>query len=158
MHTNQRTLWAIALLALSTLFFGCASSVGVGDDSSDDGFVSVLISKSSSEAIKLAAISVFTAEGFKLESESAKNIRFSKAGNTATSLLYGTTMTTEGMTIEPVLTIDNLGGGFFKIDCEVQIIEHYGDNQSKKNWELHRNGKRAYQKLLDKTKDQAEGK
>ncbi len=154
----QRTVWALSLLLFATLFSGCASSVGITGDE-PNGFAYVEIQGSDPALIKAAAIEVFsTEEGFKVIRDTGNQVRFTKHGSKATTILYGTSFNTDSTTIEPELSIDTLNDGNHRLHCEVYVMEHMSDGQVKPGWRIVKNGHRGYMKLLNKVKAIAETK
>jgi hypothetical protein len=156
--TLQRSAWALCLILITALFTGCASTVGVSGDK-QVGFAYIDIVGADEALIKAAAIEVFTQdENFKVISEAGNQVRFTKDGTTSTKVFYGTTFNTDKMTIEPELSITTISGGTKRLHCEVYIMEHLNNGETKPGgWRLIKNGRRAYMKLLKEVKALAEG-
>lgn len=156
--TSKHSIWALCLIFITALFTGCASTVGVNDDK-PNGFAYVEIEGSDEALIKAAAIEVFSKEeGFKVISDSGNQVRFTKPGTKATTVLYGTSFNTDSTTIEPELSIVTHDNGNHRLHCEVYIMEHMKDGTVKPGWRIVKNGHRAYKKLLKKVKALAEAK
>ncbi|MFQ3224365.1 MAG: putative small secreted protein [Lentimonas sp.] len=158
----KRTILNLALtlsLALTaTLFSGCASTVGINDDQAN-GFAYVKIDGSDPALIKAAAIEVFSREeGFAVISDTGNQVRFTKHGSKATTILYGTSFNTDSTTIEPELSIVTLNDGNHRLHCEVYVIEHMNDGEVKPGWRIVKNGQRGYMKLLKRVKSLSEPK
>ncbi|MGB0416653.1 MAG: hypothetical protein ACPGKS_07380 [Coraliomargarita sp.] len=143
---------------ISALLCGCASSTaGTGVAKETKAFASATISDSSTETIDEAIREVFENDGFKFVSKNRSTYRFTKRGDKTTQVLYGSTWNTDFMSIEPEITVDDVGMGNFKLSCEVFIIEHttkeYSDGS---RHQLIRRGKKAYNDMLKRVKQKAE--
>ena len=156
--TSKNSIWALCLILVTALFTGCASTVGINDDE-PNGFAYVEVEGSDEALIKAAAIEVFAKEeGFKVISDSGNQVRFTKPGTKATTVLYGTSFNTDSTTIEPELSIATLNDGNHRLHCEVYVMEHMKDGQVKPGWRIVKNGRRGYMKLLKKVKAYSEAK
>jgi len=156
-HSKHST-WALCLILIAALLSACASTVGITDDQ-PNGFAYVEIEGSDPALIKAAAIEVFSAEeGFKVVNDLGNQVRFTKHGSKATTILYGTSFNTDSTTIEPELSIDTLNNGNHRLHCEVYIMEHMNDGDIKPGWRILKSGHRGYMKLLNKVKTIAEAK
>ena len=149
---------ALGLTFAATLISGCASSVGINDDK-PNGFAYIEIEGSDPALIKAAAIEVFSKqEGFKVVSDTGNQVRFTKRGTKATTILYGTSFNTDSTAIEPELSIVALDHGNHRLHCEVYVMEHMNDGEVKPGWRIVKNGRRGYMKLLKKVQDLSEAK
>ena len=158
MQHIRKSLWALSLIFITAFLAGCASTVGINDDK-PNGFAYVEIEGSDEALIKAAAIEVFSnEEGFKVISDTGNQVRFTKPGTKATTVLYGTSFNTASTTIEPELSIVTLNDGNHRLHCEVYVMEHMKDGEVKPGWRIVKNGHRAYKKLLKKVKALAEPK
>jgi len=156
--TPKHSIWALCLILITALLAGCASTVGITDDK-PNGFAYVEIEGSDQALIKAAAIEVFSQqEGFKVVSDSGNQVRFTKPGTKATTVLYGTSFNTDSTAIEPELSIVALDNGNHRLHCEVYVMEHMKDGTAKPGWRIVKNGQRGYKKLLKKVKALAEPK
>ena len=152
----KHSTWALCLIFITALLAGCASTVGITDDK-PNGYAYVEIEGSDEALIKAAAIEVFSQEeGFKVVSDGGNQVRFTKPGTKATTVLYGTSFNTDSTAIEPELSIVALDNGNHRLHCEVYVMEHMSDGQVKPGWRIVKNGKRGYMKLLKKIKSLAE--
>lgn len=147
---------ALAFLLVSTLFNGCASSVGLSSD--NDAFASATAHSDTSEKVLQKVKAAFIQSGFKIKSESDTFITFEKEGDKSTSILYGTSWNTEKMMIEPRVEIKSMGSNVYQLNCEVFIREYLPNNRTIAPWQVHQNGKRKYQKLMNGIKENIESK
>lgn len=138
---------------LAVMLSSCASSVGLGHGSSS--FVSVKINNSSREKVDAAVMSVFREEGFSLVSQGPYDTHFRKLGGGSAKLIYGSWFS-EGVSAEPEVIIVDLGGGNYRVHCDVYMREHSGSEMLDANWKLLASGKVAYQKLMAKIKKRSE--
>lgn len=148
----------IIALIISTAS-GCRSAnMGTGiHDEQPEAFASTRVTNSTLTQLDQAILKTFQENGFRHLSTNGSKYKFSKAGDKATAILYGTTWSTDFLTIEPELIVQNEGNGNFLLTCEVMVIEHVESEHITGNrHQLIRRGSKGYQKLLEEIKVKAE--
>lgn len=132
----------------------CSSVVGIG--STNNAFSSTEIHNTDRQRVRDAVVRVFQAEGFALVSENKNSLRFQKWGGTSAEIIYGSWYT-EGVAVEPEIEIVHLGNRDYAVLCDVFMREHSGSSFDA-NYKILATGKFAYDKLMKKIKNIAEGK
>lgn len=143
---------------IAALLSGCASAKsGTGAAKESKAFASTSVSDSSPEKLDRAIRDVFEADGFRFVSHRGDTYRFTKRGDNTTQFLYGSTWNTDFMSIEPLITVEELAFGNYNLTCEVSIIEHTTKAYSEgSRHQLIRRGKKAYNDMLKRVKKKAE--
>jgi len=146
---------SLALCLVAFFVNSCASSVGLGGGRSS--FARCNISNSSRAAVDSAIRSVFKEEGFLLVSQGPYDFHFTKMGGDSAKLIYGSWFS-EGVSAEPEIIVVDRGNGNFSVHCDVYMREHSGSELLDANWKVRGSGKLAYNRLMDRIKDRAEGR
>jgi len=146
---------ALSLCLLALFLNSCASSVGLG--SGGRSFAYCNVSNSSRSAVDAAVRSVFQEEGFLLVSQGPYDFHFTKMGGESAKLIYGSWFS-EGVSAEPEIIIVDRGNGNFAVHCDVYMREHSGSELLDANWKLRGSGKVAYNRLMNRIKQRAEGR
>jgi hypothetical protein len=154
LFTRRTLMHGISLCALALFLSSCASSVGLGGGRTS--FAHCNISNSSRTAVDAAIRSVFQEEGFMLVSQGPYDFHFRKMGGDAATLIYGSWFS-EGVTAEPELIVVDRGQGNFAVHCDVYMREHTGSELLDANWKVRSSGKMAYNRLMNRIKQRAEG-
>lgn len=156
----MKSLISILSLSLIILASGCRSAnMGTGTSDKPDAFASAEVSQSNFAELDTAIREVFKDHGFTFVTQVGSAYKFKKKGDKATAILYGTTWSTDYMTIEPEITIHDEGAGNYLLTCEVLVVEHVSttlDSANGTRHQLRRRGSKGYKNMLKEVKAIAE--
>lgn len=156
----MKSFISILSLSLIILASGCRSAnMGTGMSEAPKAYASVQVVDSTSAQLDTAMREVFKDNGFTFVAKTGSNYRFTKMGDKASAVLYGTSWSTEYMTIEPEVTVHDEGNGNYLLNCEVTIVEHVNrslDTTTGNRHQLIRRGSKGYEKMLKEVKSKAE--
>lgn len=156
----MKLLISILPLSLILLASGCRSAnVGTGISEEPDAFASARVVQSTFDQIDTAVREVFRENGFTFVTKRGSAYTFKKMGDKATAVIYGTTWSTDYMTIEPEVTVRDEGAGNYLLTCEVLVVEHVSsslDSATGTRHKLRRRGSKGYEDILKRVKSVAE--
>ncbi len=146
---------AFLLISLPLVVASCGSPATMGGKTTS--LASTTIQTSSRSSVDEAVKYVFQEEGFSLLNQTPSEFRFRKWGGFATVAKYGS-LQSEGVAIEPEVTVRPKGQGVYLVECEVYMREHSGHELLDTNRRLRISGKFAYGGLMKKIKKRAESR